>query len=666
MNDLQISLRKFRTNKTYITLIVLIISAVWILQGISISPQVVIAGVYNVHTPPSPYWIDWGWDKIKINNFSLSGVSSDKSTLILFFYSSSLIYISAFISKKAATLSSAKFNVFERAIIPFSGLAVVYLAISAVNRLLSLFLPAQTSAIASLFLLAVAVIIAISTRVKCQQKSKIELPVQILAFSLAAVITIQFGFAFVTGDRTISELHNITLSNSYSPEHIKYFPLFSYHYDELSFLLPVFYWVKNPAQHNTLLVSVWVMQFMVKLGAFSLTYFCIRSFGPSRFYSLMLVMLVFFGALSFNPMERVKLFDSSNPIYFTLHPGRVISSLSVFWVISAMRWVKLKKTSNHINPFITFSLMLVTIGATTTTFNVSTICITVIFCWILLEAVNSEFAEKNATYAASGAALVIFPFIYLDFRLYSNNGWLYASVIISIIITYLISLRYDSTMPTRVLKTPLWMTFLLLLLCTVIGFIFGNVGLSFIAEFIPALTSHGLILPQSEMIISGKDIIHGGAYGSNKWPIGHQLNFANFSARYGFPVVLAALSALIIKRESHQNQATDIRSLLICILTFVVGLFIMDYVKINNDFPGLSWDYARQFAVRTRMVEAGFYATILVSLSIMGCSLKRRYKNIAAYLISIYTILPNAGYDDNVIIQAWVNAKYAFSLIAGL
>ena len=669
MNNLQILLRQLRINRMFIMLVVLIISAVWIFQGLSVSTHADLAvgvGVYKVHTPPSPYWSNWGWDKIKINDFSLTGVLSDKSTIVLFFYASSWLFISAFISRKTANYSNTIFNVFEKAIIPFSGLIVVYLAISAVNRLLSLFLPAQTSAIASILFLLLAVIIAISTGVKSQQKSKKELPIQIITLSLTAIITIQFGFAFITGDRTISELHNITLSSLYSPEHIKYFPLFSYHYDELSFLFPVFYWVKNPAQHNTLLIAVWVMQFMVKLGAFSLTYFCIRSFGCSRFYSLVLVMLVFFGALSFNPMERVKLFDSSNPIYFTLHPGRVISSLSVFWAIAAMRCIKLINTNIKLSSFSIFLLTLVSIGATTTTFNVSLICMAIIVCWFFLDVTNSEFAERTTLYAISGISLALFPFIYLDFNSYSINGWLYACFIISIFATYFICLRYNNATITRKIQTQLWMIIVIALLGTITGFTFGNMGVSFLAKFIPGLTSHGLISPQAEMLVSGNRIINGGAFGSNIWPIGHQFNFANFSARYGLPVVLAAIAAIIVKNSSNQDQATGTRSLLLSVLTFIVGLFIMDYVKINNDFHGLSWDYARQFAVRTRMVEAGFYAIILVSLSIIGCNFKRRYQYIAVCLISTYTILPNARYDDNVLIQAWVNAKYFFSLIAAL
>ncbi|MFS9433259.1 hypothetical protein QNN86_02820 [Citrobacter sp. C348] len=668
MNDLKVPLNKFIINKKYIMLMVIIISSIWVFQGISISTHADVAGlgVYKVHTPPSPYWSDWGWDKIKIHDFSLSGVISNKSTFILLLYISFLLFISSFISKKAASYSNADFTSFERAIIPFSGFIVIYLTTSAINRLISLFLPAHTAAIASLLFLAVAVIIAISVRVKGHGNSKVELPVQVIVLSLSAMLTIQFGFAFITGDRTITELHNITLSSIYGPEHIKYFPLLSYHYDELSFLFPVFYWTKNPAQHNTLLISVWVMQFMVKLSAFSLTYFCIRSFRCSRFYSLILVILIFFGALSFNPMERVKLFDSSNPIYFTLHPGRVISSLSVFWVISALRWVKLKKTNIKFNPLSTGALALLSIGATTTTFNVSLICVSIILCWAFAEVVNSEFAEKVTIYVASCASLAALPLIYFDFSSYSINGWLYAGLIISTIATYFLCLRHDNKIFTRDNQHQLWKLIIIISLGTLIGFTFGNMGVSFIAKFIPELSSHGLIYPQAEMLVSGEKLISSGAFGSNVWPIGHQFNFANFSARYGVPVVLSAIATLIVTTYSNQEQNTATRSLLLSILTFIVGLFIMDYVKINNDFPGISWDYARQFAVRTRMVEAGFYATILVSLSIIGCDLNRRYKYIAVCLILVYTILPNARYDDNVMIQAWVNAKYFLSLIADL
>jgi len=667
MNNLKIQLRQLTNNKVYTMLIVLIISSIWVFQGLSISTHADIAagtGVYKVHTPPSPYWEDWGWDKIKINDFSLFGALSDKSTIVLFFYASSLLFISTFISRKAATYSNVTFNTFEKSIIPFSGFVVVYLAICAINRLLSLFLPAQTSAIASLLFQVLAVIIAISTRVKSQEKSKVELPIQIIVLFLSAMLTIQFGFAFITGDRTISELHNITLSYLYSPEHIKYFPLFSYHYDELSFLFPVFYWAKNPAQHDTLLISVWVMQFMVKLGAFSLTYFCIRSFGCSPFYSLILVMLVFFGALSFNPMERVRLFDSLNPIYFTLHPGRVISSLSVFWIITAMRWFKLKKTNIKFNSLNAIVLALVSIGATTTTFNVSLICLSVILSWSFIEVINSESSEKITLYIASGLSIAALPFIYFNFNSYSMSGWFYAGLIVSIVATFILCLRRDNKMVMRDTQTQLWKIVIVVLLGTTIGFAFGNIGLAFIAKFIPEISFHGLIYPQAEMIVSGEKLINGGAFGSNVWPIGHQFNFANFSARYGFPVVLSAIASIIV--TSSSNQDSGARSLLLSVLTFIVGLFIMDYVKINNDFPGISWDYARQFAVRTRMVEAGFYATILVSLSLIGCNLNRRYKYIVAFLITAYVILPNAGYDDNVMIQAWVNAKYFFSLIAAI
>ena len=378
----------------------------------------------------------------------------------------------------------------------------------------------------------------------------------------------------------------------------------------------------------------------------------------------MLVMLVFFGALSFNPMERVRLFDSSNPIYFTLHPGRVISSLSAFWIISAMRWVKSRRTSFKFNSLNAIVLALVSIGATTTTFNVSLICLSIILCWAFMDITNSERSEKITLNIASGLSLSALPFIYFNFNSYSMNGLVYAGLITSILAMYFFCLAYDKKTVIRETQSELWKIVLVALLGTMIGFAFGNIGLSFIAKFIPALSFHGLIYPQAEMIVSGEKLINGGAFGSNVWPIGHQFNFANFSARYGFPVILSAISSIIVTNSS--NQESGARSLLISVLIFTVGLFVMDYVKINNDFIGLSWDYARQFAVRTRMVEAGFYATILVSLSLIGCNLNGRYKHIVLFLIAAYFILPNAAYDDNVMIQAWVNAKYFFSLITCL
>lgn len=88
----------------------------------------------------------------------------------------------------------------------------------------------------------------------------------------------------------------------------------------------------------------------------------------------------------------------------------------------------------------------------------------------------------------------------------------------------------------------------------------------------------------------------------------------------------------------------------------------MDYVKINNNYSSLSWDYSRQFAVRTRLVEAGFYAAIISSLSIIGSNNKNKKYHLITFIIAAYILLPNINKDYNVLNQFWVNLQYMSTL----
>lgn len=657
----------FKNLNLFTVIIYLSISAIaisWFCFGLSVYNHngiLLTKDIYKVHTPVTPYWIDWGWDKIDITKFSFSGLPRDYSSPLLALYFALLTFISSALSNKTANKYKSKLNVFEKAILPFTGFVFIYLSMSAINRLLSLFLTTKTASIISLCFIIFIYVISLIKKDRDFKQSKLITAIQFGIILFSAVLLIQFGFAFITGDRTISEIHNIMLSSIYSPDNIKYLPVFAYHYDELSFLLPIYYTFKEPPQPNTILVGVWLMQLMVKVSAFSVTYFSIRSFGVSRTYSTLLVALVFFGALSFDPTQRIQLFDSSNPIYFTLHPGRVISSLSAFWVIALMRWIKINKAFRFNNLNATLVIVLTALGLTTTTFNVTLIIISIISVWVILEFFNNSAAERLSCYFTVGIAFVAIPVIYWNFKTYTGCGVLFLTLLSLIPLLYVfcaIRSRGNVTINEVEKYHKLLVIFVA---CSIAGFSFGNLGVSLISNIFPGIYSHGVISPQAEMMTYGSGLINGGNFAGDFWPIGHQYDIANFSARYGMPIVLTVLTLIIIKNTAHNN--IEIRVLLISILVFIFGLFIMDYVKINNNYSSLSWDYSRQFAVRTRLVEAGFYAAIISSLSIIGSNIKNKKYHLITFVIAAYVLLPNINNDYNILNQFWVNLQYISTLL---
>lgn len=72
----------------------------------------------------------------------------------------------------------------------------------------------------------------------------------------------------------------------------------------------------------------------------------------------------------------------------------------------------------------------------------------------------------------------------------------------------------------------------------------------------------------------------------------------------------------------------------------------------------MSWEYAQQFALRTRMVEGGFHATIAFALMGILSVRDKRIRTIALAVVLVYALTPVLLPHTNLLVQLVANAKY--------
>lgn len=645
----------------YVIAFPILLALIWALAGLS-HDTIPDSNKYSFHAPPSPYWAEWGWDRLKVgSSFAIHGwdirILSALPAYIL-----CLLVIAMHLN--VSFRGTVARNTLDEALGLLAAFIPIYLAVCATNRLLSLFLPAKIAAAAALGTTIIIASLCMRSLARSQipKRGTIALAAALIGLSLGLLL--QYGFAFITGDRTLTELHRVLIDTPFSPGSAEYFPLFAYHYDELAFLFPILYLGGAFSDPNVLLIPVWVMSALVKISAFSLTVISVRSFKVGRWSAIALVCLIFYGALNFDPFSRVYLFDSANPVFFVLHPGRVISSLALFWTMALAFSPTMWKCHNK--KFLVVISFFVAMGTTALTINVALTLVVLIVALLILNKIGDQVAERRAISGAVLLAAVGLPGIYYSFDTYSTGGgYAYLCGLSAIVAIYAIVAiarkQGTSTHELGWLPIPVIGS---IAAGIAIGFLIGNLPLAWLASKVINLQAHGLLLTQSEMTSSGTSLFQAGSLSYHKWPIAHQNSFGAFSARYGSPIVLSLIAIAILWREKAQAARLPTLTLFLGLLAFLSGLFAMDFLLVDTNHADPTWDYARQFALRTRLVEGGFYATILASFSIMLARLKGAAKLVLVVGIVFFTVGPDLSGESNLVRQLIANIAYLSNLLA--
>lgn len=629
----------------------------WVGNGLSVPVHVYDTYMYAVTPPPHANWLEGDWGAVWHRRSALDVDYSPGRQVLLLLYLGAALYLGASLARTLALPWLATMQSWERALLAFAGFLPIYLLLCGVNRIVSLAMPAKPAALVCLSL-TLGAALAVWVRGRRQPHRDIKAwGIGAAILVVVAVLAVQYGFTFVTGDATIRELHATVLAGPYRLGARGYFPLVAYHYDELAFLLPPFYSRTGLPDPVELLTGIWGMHTLAKCGAFALTYFSARVFGVRRSGSLAIAALLFFGAHTFDPTARAYLFDSANPAFYVMHPGRLISALYIVWTLAALAAVESMRGRLALDRRIAMPAMLLSgIGLSSVTLNVPLGVVALIAFSVLLRCVRRREGLRLSFFAAILVCAAVLPLTYGSFATYASwGGPLLAAGIFAVAAVFVaeLAMRRSKTPPA-----PWCHPYLVLLLAGMgLGLCVGNFPVLVSGAKVPLLAQHGVLLPYSAFLGAGKEWLNAGIFPLDRWPVGHQSDFANFAKRYGMPFVLAmVLAALAMGRRVRPTALTD--ATFIGMAFLVVGLFCMDFVRIDTAFSAMSWEYAQQFALRTRMVEGGFHATIAFALMGILSVRDKRIRTIALAVVLVYAVTPVLLPQTNLLAQFVANAKY--------
>ncbi|MBY4898068.1 hypothetical protein [Cupriavidus sp. AU9028] len=665
--------------------LVMALVLLWAMAAVLADPSANHYGMYDFRPPPSPYWWIW-FNKLKIDSHYAIGAIDWRIWLVLPVYLGALLLIGSRLDWLLG-IPAARPALFDKVFGALAGFVPCYIGACGLNRLLSLLAPARTAALAS-FAAVAAIALAIAVRAALARSRTQRSPgMGIRAFDwratalvallivLAGVLSVQFGFAFVAGDRTIHELERVVLDPHLGPGAGARLPLFGYHYDELAFLLPVLYARAAPfPDPNALLVPFWATAALVKLSAFALTAALLRALGMRAAAAVVATGLVFYGALTFDPTHRYYLFDSANPVFFVLHPGRVISSLGLFWCL-ALATLALRVDGRQRLSWQTLALLpLLGLGLGSITINVALSVVAAVLLVFTLVTLQRTGAERLSLSVAIAFCALGLPAIYLRFEHYAAWGApAYLAGMLAIVAAYAIAACLDrSPAPAATAgagRRMAWRGAALLLVTIVLGLTTGNMTARLVADWMPWLRGMELLAPQAELMGMGQRLLQAGHLSSPHWPIAHQNGFGAFSAHFGLPLVLALLAwtAIGLRRGTRDpgDDAADTRALLIALCAFLAGLFAMDYLLVDTRFAKADWDYYRQFSVRTRLIEGGYYAVILLSLAALWKRAGLRVRQCMVLAMAILIAGPELSKESRVFKQARANASFILKVATG-
>ncbi|HEV7252636.1 MAG TPA: hypothetical protein VGN97_06000 [Mesorhizobium sp.] len=241
-------------------------------------PQDIHRYIYASRPPPSPYWDGW-WDEVSpgeprfasgFSPFDLLSGGGFHWLLLTSLYFGLAVVLGIALRRIFFPPTETRSRI-EQVLLPFAGFLPAYMLVCGLNRLVSLVLPARETSVLSFLILTAAALAYVARQSTRIQSQDILWPAILLV--LYAVLTLQYAFIFVTGDASIREVHTIFLSPLYGVGSGSKLPIIAYHYDEVSFLLPVVYARSDLAGPQELIFAFWILHTLSKLSAFSLTFF---------------------------------------------------------------------------------------------------------------------------------------------------------------------------------------------------------------------------------------------------------------------------------------------------------------------------------------------------------------------------------------------------------
>lgn len=433
-----------------------------------------------------------------------------------------------------------------------------------------------------------------------------------------------------------------------------HFPIVFQHYDELLyhywatlFFIPDF----NP------IIPWWLTLSLVKLSIFSFLYIAFRKLDIRSSLAFVMSLFLMFGSSSLLMKKYYLLFDASNPLFFTVHSGRIVGvGVAIFLLLE---FLSAKAVERYASSFL--PLFLLGLGITTTSLSngVWVLFITIVLCFISSvqqQAVpdKPEYFEYEPTkWALSVVPLLIIvlllmqPFIAPHVPLAHvprDHVFMRLVLCLSYVGFCIMALcKYYKTLPMAVLQANpekfKLIGFILVMVCALLTL--GNMTSLVLYEKFPRLMSlcSWEIQPQ---ILSTGSMVRDVAWQWSKIVGDHReigaylyITVSDFAAYYGiFLCACLGLNTLVarsmVRRHSFSLNDRILFYVFLCIVTCIPLLFFfMNYVGVADR----AW-------IKSRFLEVPVYLTLFISFYFANRLLRQREKIVLAFVLLLYCVVP--------------------------
>jgi hypothetical protein len=365
-------------------------------------------------------------------------------------------------------------------------------------------------------------------------------------------------------------------------------PIFSEHYDEIFFFLPLNSITSFLQIPQTYIVWFWLLYSIGKATGFALLLLLARSVIKTPIASFGLTALLFFSSLALNPLASPLLFDSGNNLSSTGHIGRVFTNIICLYTMVSI-WNNQNLVQHNRNLYFFVVSFFLGAGITSLTFSL-------LFALLTLSVIRIlKKYGKPIKYPLTHIVLLVILLTYFV-PAASNFSGLIIGVYLGIFsVGVAISCWPQIAKILNELKqiNPI-----------ILGIIAGNLFLGNL------LTSH--VIKWTNLLnnrietrgIAGEMDFQGFGITQNpgQYPFGHLGNSTSFLIFFGFPILVIVLFIFVSKFELHLPDH-QVDGLALHLVGLLLSFYILDYLNAGYTEIVFVW-------LKTRLVEPMFLMVI--------------------------------------------------------
>lgn len=428
---------------------------------------------------------------------------------------------------------------------------------------------------------------------------------------------------------------------------LKHFPIILQHYDELAYhYWATYFYIKkfNP------IIPWWITLALIKLSTFSFVFIAFKKLKLPFLFSLIGATFLMLGTSSPLFNKYYMIFDSSNPLFFTVHSGREIGIVVALFIMFSF----LKndhKTSDILG------LSLIAIGISTTSLSNTLWAIVIAGLTVFLKKNNIIlYLQDNANILlkTSFATVVLLLLMYPLFPIYETPlNPLHVYIRLGLCLLYLSFCIFLLRKHIKHIQLNFYLdiqskkVFLFIALAVFGISILGNIPSAIIydhssklKEFLHSLgIVVGMIgLPEREILdhtLTWKTLIADHREITNQWYNWYCISTYAFAAYHGVLLIAMIVTSFSFSLWKTQNLILGKNDKIIsfiylfCIMSLPILFFFMDYIGLGSR----AW-------VKSRFLEIAYYLIIFFSFYFLAKKSSPLARAFLAMICIIYISMP--------------------------